>query len=202
MNKGIIGQIPAQGYGGNVNQSAIALCWLRTVAEELEENGMFLSSKLSIDGEQRILNKSVDGYCEENRTIYQFHGCFFHGCKNCYDDDTNNPVVNETFYTLRERTRRTTRLFEAHGYRVIEKWECDFIRENKITQSSQKTLRHRDFFINLNLNPRDALFGGRTSPAVLYHESLTEKTRYRDFTSLYPFVQHPHLYNTHRLFVG
>jgi len=24
----------------------------------------------------------VDGYCKETTTIYQFHGCYFHGCKN------------------------------------------------------------------------------------------------------------------------
>jgi hypothetical protein len=50
-------------------------------------------------------------------------------------------------------------------------------------------LHHTSYFIYLNLNPCDALFGGRTSPAKLFHESLTEKACYNDFTSLYPFVQ-------------
>src|SRR5439155_9913349 len=27
---------------------------------------------------------SVDGYCAETKTVYEFHGCLFHGCKNCY----------------------------------------------------------------------------------------------------------------------
>ncbi|CAB4001894.1 DNA polymerase, partial [Paramuricea clavata] len=136
---------------------------------------MALSSKLSPDGEQHILNKSVDGYCTETQTIYQFHECFVHGCKECYDGDAINMVVNESFYTLRERTRRTTCLFESQGYTVIEKWECDFIQENKITQTLLKVLRQRDFFINVNLNPRDALFGGKTSPAILFYESVVKK---------------------------
>jgi hypothetical protein len=31
LNEETIGQIPARGYGGNVNQSTIALYWLRGV---------------------------------------------------------------------------------------------------------------------------------------------------------------------------
>jgi len=27
----------------------------------------------------------VDGYCNETNTIYQFHGCYFHACKSCYN---------------------------------------------------------------------------------------------------------------------
>ena len=155
-----------------------------------------LRSKLSPQGEIMILNKYVDGYCEGTNTIYQFHGCFFHGCKNCYDGDEFNSVLHETYYTLRERTRRTDKLFTAGGYTLVTVWECDFIRESKLTQSTLKMLRHRDFFININLNPRDALFGGRTSPAILYFHSLQQKARYYDFTSLYPYVQKKYMYPT------
>ncbi|CAB4030437.1 DNA polymerase [Paramuricea clavata] len=105
-------------------------------------------------------------------------------------------VVNETFYTLRERTRRLTEEFKRQGYVVVEMWECDFIRDNKLTQHGLKLLRQRDFFINIHLNPRDALFGGRVSPAVMYAESGDKKIRYYDFTSLYPFVQKKYQYPT------
>ena len=58
-------------------------------------------------------------------------------------------------------------------------------------RSTLTQLRHTDYFVYLNLNPRDALFGGRTSPAKLYFESKcgTEKARYYHYTSLYPHVQ-------------
>jgi hypothetical protein len=196
LEKNVIGQIPAEGYGGNVNQSTIALYWLRDVEKALNENNLVLRSKLCPQGEITILNKPVDGYCETTKTIYQFHGCFFHGCKNCYDGEDFNSVLNETYYTLRERTRRTDKLFETHGYKLITVWECDFMRESKLTHSSLKMLRHRDFFINVNLCPRDALFGGRTSPAILYFHSLQQKARYYDFTSLYPYVQKKYVYPT------
>ena len=186
-----IGQIPASGYGGNVNQSVIALCWIGQLTQQLEEEGFSLRSKLSPEGETKILNRFVDGYCAETNTIYQFHGCFFHGCRKCFADEDFNKVNGERFYLLREKTARTTQLFKDFGYQVIEKWECDFISEGKLTRNSILQLRHTDYFVYLNLNPRDALFGGRTSPARLYFESKhpTEKARYYDYTSLYPYVQ-------------
>jgi hypothetical protein len=79
-----------------------------------------------------------------------------------------NIVVNESFYTLRERTRRITQKFKDQGCGVIEMCECNFINENKLTKNMLRMLREKDFFINTNLNPRDALFGGRVSPAVMY----------------------------------
>jgi hypothetical protein len=82
LTEGVIGQIPATGYGGNVNQSTIALCWIHEIEKELEENGKILQSKLSAEGEQCILGQFVDAYCKETNTIYQFQGCFSHGCKN------------------------------------------------------------------------------------------------------------------------
>jgi hypothetical protein len=110
-----IGQIPAQGYGGNINQSTIALYWLRNIESDLEMNGNTLHSKLSPDGEYKIMGHYVDGYCPETNTIYQFHGCFFHGCETCYDGEMPNVVVNESFYTLRERTCRITQKFKVQG---------------------------------------------------------------------------------------
>ena len=46
-----------------------------------------------------------------------------------------------------------------------------------------------DFFTYLN--PRDALFGGHTSPAILYYDGVRKKKKacYYDVTSLYLFVQ-------------
>ena len=35
--------------------------------------------------EKRVGKLLVDGWCAETRTAYQFHGCYFHGCTNCYE---------------------------------------------------------------------------------------------------------------------
>eukprot|EP00732_Lithocolla_globosa_P000386 Lithocolla_globosa_v1_NODE_115_length_6172_cov_14.462155.p4 type:complete len:167 gc:universal NODE_115_length_6172_cov_14.462155:4907-4407(-) len=33
------------------------------------------------------LNAKVDGYDATTKTVYQFHGCYFHGCKTCCPND-------------------------------------------------------------------------------------------------------------------
>ena len=194
LQEAIIGQIPTCGYGGaNINQSAVALCWLREIENELRKNNLRLNSKLPVGGETQILGHFVDGYCDETKTIYQFHGCFYHGCKKCYDGDAYNQIVHERLFILRARTKRMTELFRQAGYKVVEKWECDYKEESQITAYHIKKISLGEFFTHLNLNPRDALFGGRTSPAILYYDSQGDakkrKVRYYDMTSLYPFVQ-------------
>jgi G:T-mismatch repair DNA endonuclease (very short patch repair protein) len=56
-----------------------------------------------------------------------------------------------------------TALFRQHGYEVVEKWECDYRKESHINADQIKRISLGEFFEHLNLNPRDALFGGRTS---------------------------------------
>ena len=34
---------------------------------------------------------SVDGFCRDTNTIYQFHGCFWHGCPYCYEQCAPTP---------------------------------------------------------------------------------------------------------------
>lgn len=141
-------------------------------------------------GERKILDRYVDGFCEETNTVYQFHGCFYHGCETCFDRSSYNMVNNETFFTLRERTRKFTRQLMAAGYNVVEKWECECNEEKRFSQFELKEKRD-EFFNFLPLNPRDALYGGRTSTFCLTYDKLNpdEKIKYYDFTSLYPFVQ-------------
>ena len=37
--------------------------------------------------EKRIGKLPVDGWCAKTHIAYQFHGCFFHGCPKCYDEN-------------------------------------------------------------------------------------------------------------------
>ncbi|CAB3985445.1 DNA polymerase, partial [Paramuricea clavata] len=198
LKEDVIGQIPPTGYGGNVNQSIIALHWLEEIRENLETQGYSLRSKLSPEGEENVLNYNVDGYCAETNTIYQFHGCFFHGCSECFESGDINKVNGQRFYVLREKTRRLTDLFKDYHFTVIEKWECEYIQECSLSRNTILELGHVKYFTYINLNPRDALFGGRTSPAVLFYDvgDSEEKVRYYDFTSLYPFVQKKYRYPT------
>jgi hypothetical protein len=76
-------------------------------------------------------------------------------------------------------------------------WGCNFRCESGLKSGLVNVLGAHDFFANTNLNPCDALFGGRTSPAIMYHDfTHEEKGRYYDFTSLYPSVKKKYCYPT------
>lgn len=160
------------------------------VETELNIEGKTLNSKLSRNGETRILGRYVDGYCSQDRTVYQFHGCVYHGCKKCFDSSKFNKILGESYHNLRQRTKQFTKLLENNGYTVVEKWECDYINESGISKKEIAQKRDHDFFHVTPLNPRDALYGGRTSPACLsYKVKGDEKIKYKDFTSLYSYAQ-------------
>ena len=118
--------IPEMGY-----QSFIALCWLHKINETCEP----IEYRLSRDRERKILGRFLDGYCEESNTVYQFHGCFYHGCVNCFDMNDYNRVLKASFKNLAEKTRRFTNLLKLNGYKVIEKWECKYLNEKKKRKS-------------------------------------------------------------------
>ncbi len=83
-----------------------------------------------------------------------------------------------------ERTKRASKSLTDYGYRVVEKWECDYLSETKLNRKQLQENRN-EFFKILPLDPRDSLFGERTSPACLYYEiKENKKINYNDFTSL------------------
>ena len=75
--------------------------------------------------EKRIGKLPVDGWCPETRTAYHFHGCFFHGCPKCYDQNETNSVNGKTMATLLEKTRCNTAYLRRH-VKVVEMWECEW----------------------------------------------------------------------------
>ena len=117
----------------------------------------------------------VDGF--KGQTVYEFQGCFWHGCKKCYSDDTNNTKNQIDMLTLRKRTLENNSKIRAAGYELIEIYECELNKNNDFN----KFLKTWDREIIGSLNPRDAFFGLWT-----YDFKEGEKGRYVDFCSLYP----------------
>ena len=75
--------------------------------------------------EKRIGKRRVDGWCAETRTAYQFHGCFWHGCPKCYDQNETNSVNGKTMAVLLEDTKKNT-AYLRHHVKVVEMWECEW----------------------------------------------------------------------------
>ena len=75
--------------------------------------------------EKRIGKLLVDGWCAETRTAYQFHGCYFHGCTNCYEPQETNALNGKTMDKLLEDTNKNTAYLRRHVH-VVEMWECEW----------------------------------------------------------------------------
>ena len=58
-----------------MKQSNTAVKWL---SYEMESKGIHIQHVRN-GGEKRVGKYSLDGYCEENHTAYEFQGCFWHG---------------------------------------------------------------------------------------------------------------------------
>ena len=91
---------------------------------------------------------------------------------------------------LYKQTNEHKQLFVDSGYRVVEMWECDYDQKYKEDEEFRNFVDTQ--FTNLDpLQPRDALFGGRTNSTKLYHEideSTQDELKYIDVCSLYPFI--------------
>ncbi|XP_072377781.1 uncharacterized protein [Diabrotica undecimpunctata] len=132
-------------------------------------------------GEVTICGAKVDGFSEESNTVYQYHGCFWHGHPECFKNDTVNHVNNETMSDLYERTIRRSKQIKEAGYNLVEMWECEWLKSKECKNAADPQLIEP-------LKPREAFFGGRTNAIKL--NVTGKKLRYIDIVSLYPTVQY------------
>jgi hypothetical protein len=175
---GIIGQ---SGMGGFKKQSFEGQLWI--LLQELDFPG--LQHARSAEGERVICFFPVDGFHEPSNSVFQFHGCFWHGCPTCFKDrNAKNSVNLKSFDELYLNTTRRTRLMRDQGFTVIEKWSCSF--------SDDEKARALSLGLDLKvaqLQPSDAFYGGRTDAVKLFSiPSPDESILYYDVTSEYPFV--------------
>ena len=187
---------PIRGWrGANVNQSLKCLQWLY-----FQEN-QFAKQAATADrirhvrngGEQTVRTASnlyfVDGYDPTTRTVYEFNGCFFHGCPKCYPvrDIRHYATPDRTVEEMYQATLAKRMALLRAGFKVLEIWECEWDDQLKKNAEVQHFLA--SFDLAPPLEPRDAFFGGRTGAVALHAVAGEgEEIRYVDITSLYPWV--------------
>ena len=173
--------IPEIGYNPKENTSKKARIWLRYLAS---------THNLSIQhanngGEFSISPYKLDGYC--NGVGYEFHGCVYHGCPKCFSPRTYNQVKQESMQVTQQRHRERIEFIKQKVSRLEEIWECEWDELVKTDAKVRAFVLEQD--LRDGLSPRDALFGGRTNAAKLYHlASEAERIEYIDVCSLYPYV--------------
>jgi hypothetical protein len=99
---------------GNVSKAE--KLWIRSIEEDLGRN---------IEQNKRIGRYNVDGFDKETSTVYEFNGCFFHGCNKCYKQDDINPLTGDTMNFLHEKTMRKEGNLKQMGYKMKSIWGCE-----------------------------------------------------------------------------
>ena len=165
--------------------SKISIGWLDWLSKR---DGVNIKHALN-GGEKTFPFGKVDGFCKESKTVYEFQGCFWHGCKKCFSNDMINTKNQMDMLTLRKMTQAKNDKIRNAGYKLVEEYECE-LKENNEFKKFFKTWDRECVEGIEPLNPRDAFFGGRTNVTKLtYDFKECEKGRYVDFVSLYPTVQ-------------
>lgn len=119
MKPNTTGLIPQGGYRHCDNQSKIAIRWL-LIEERNNQIDIVHSAKQK---EARVAGVKVDGFCAETNEVYEFYGCYYHGCPRCFKHKIDTPLSDNTAETLEDRYEATlaksNRLKELN-YSVLE----------------------------------------------------------------------------------
>ena len=177
---------PVRGWRNRINYSKVALEWLTWCAQEQQSlQHARNAGEYCIPG----TNFHVDGFDASTNTIYEFHGCFWHGCPRCFPIRYESHLrhYDRTMQDVYETTQQRIQQFKELGYHVVEMWECDWIRLKDTSLDIRTYLGTLE--LTEPLNPRDAFCGGRTNAVKLYHHvTPSQQIHYIDVTSLYPWV--------------
>ena len=165
MPKKTIAIVPE--YAKTDNFSKMSIIWLNYVS-----NGNNIKHALN-GGEKELTvgNKTykVAGFCEETNTVYEFFGCFWHGCPNCYKPNIINSKNQKDMGTLNDLTVEKRDTIKNAGYNHVSTYECQ-LTKNKDFQKFAKNFTQE---IVEQLNPRDAFYGLRTNATKLLYNLKT-----------------------------
>ena len=97
--------------------------------------GKVIKHKMNYGREFRVGPYYVDGKSDTNQ-IYEFLGCYFHGCPKCYPTDKKQA---ENF----RKTMNRLEFIREQGFQVKYIWECDYRQELKVNEAMRN-------FVNQN----------------------------------------------------
>ena len=109
--------------------SKVAIEWLEKTAKSLKIH--IHHAMCGHGGERHILGAPVDGFDPNTGTVFQFHGCWWHGCPRCFTNRGEKIRNGKTRDELYAATIARTEALREAGHRVIEKWECQYEKTNE-----------------------------------------------------------------------
>lgn len=106
--------------------SEIAMKWIYDIEKQYN---ISLQHALSEDGEYKISNTRLkaDGFHEESKTVYEFHGDLWHGNPKIYDPYEIHPIIKtKTYGQLFKKTLHKELLLRNMGYNYVCIWEHEY----------------------------------------------------------------------------
>ena len=86
----------------------------------METESVHILHKRNHISEVRVGPYLVDGYDPNTRTVYEFHGCYFHGCSHCKKDQDDLGKERKMHTDTKEKYLRN----KGYNLRII--WEHEF----------------------------------------------------------------------------
>jgi hypothetical protein len=107
--------------------SKIQIEWLTVLSNKLDINVEHAEN----GKEHKIANAKyrADGYNKQFNAIFEFNGCYWHGCPVCFPDKHKlNDMSKKTYGDLYEYTLNKEKHCTNNGYKFFGIWECDWNR--------------------------------------------------------------------------
>jgi G:T-mismatch repair DNA endonuclease (very short patch repair protein) len=101
----------------------------------------------------------VDGYCEETNEVFEYLGCFWHGCI-CISN-RRKPIgkTEETLENRYEETKAKLQKIVNAGYKVVSIWGCEFRKMLSENRCLENEICSDPYVKNSPINIRDASYG-------------------------------------------
>ena len=116
--------------------SYMAIDWLDTISSQQ-------SIKITHQGNAGLefqipgTRYKADGYCDQNNTIYEFYGNYWHGNPRLFGSLEVNEVANKTFGELYSDTISREQIIRQLGYNLVTIWEDEYDQAKILEQSYQ-----------------------------------------------------------------
>ena len=186
-----IGITPVKGYSSRKSSMA-ADSWVDWIEKKLDRKIM---------RENRLGPYFADAFDQISNTIYEYNGCYFHGCPSCYQDrdqvlHNTKEEGNRTAKELFDATQEKLNYYVRHGFQVVSKWGCEIDQEIDENESMRLFINSRmEYYSEIarvgHANIRSSFFGGRTNNVRFFYDCSSnreERIEYKDVTSEYPYV--------------
>ena len=105
------------------------ICWIEHLSRQSGKH--IHHHKCGHGGERFIKGSPVDGYHPETKTVFQFHGCHWHGCIKCFPNPEQRTEVIRVGKNGKQTTRELAYIktlarseqIRHLGYNLVARWE-------------------------------------------------------------------------------